>query len=230
MAEKGNTKQEILEAALDLFSAQGFEATSMQLMTWSTAWISGWLTLRPKYSAGRDAFTKLQPRFWAGKNSSRNIPEVRIFSHGFLMYHSEATENTFTDIDRMIASAGWWNKHGLGIFHTVGMLRDFAAQNSVFYVCAHAHGLSLWLRDSSTCGAVPERSEGMSREDGEVRIARPAARQESSWKKIYLRFFSVNSFIAKCESIIIPAVIPKYSDTHTKMFGAESFHAFCQKR
>ena len=26
MAEKGNTKQEILEAALDLFSAQGFEA------------------------------------------------------------------------------------------------------------------------------------------------------------------------------------------------------------
>lgn len=28
------------------------------------------------------------------------------FSHGFLMYHSEATENTFTDIDRMIASAG----------------------------------------------------------------------------------------------------------------------------
>ncbi|MDD6962508.1 MAG: TetR family transcriptional regulator [Treponema succinifaciens] len=33
MAEKGNTKQEILEAALDLFSAQGFEATSMQLMT-----------------------------------------------------------------------------------------------------------------------------------------------------------------------------------------------------
>ncbi|MDY2617103.1 MULTISPECIES: hypothetical protein [Treponema] len=47
-------------------------------------------------------------------------------------------------------------------------------------MCAHAHGLSLWLRDSSTCGAVPERSEGMSREDGEVRIARPAARQESS--------------------------------------------------
>ena len=30
MAEKGNTKQEILEAALDLFSAQGYEATSMQ--------------------------------------------------------------------------------------------------------------------------------------------------------------------------------------------------------
>lgn len=30
MAEKGNTKQEILEAAQDLFSAQGFEATSMQ--------------------------------------------------------------------------------------------------------------------------------------------------------------------------------------------------------
>lgn len=30
MAEKGNTKQEILEAALDLFSVQGFEATSMQ--------------------------------------------------------------------------------------------------------------------------------------------------------------------------------------------------------
>lgn len=29
MAEKGNTKQEILEAALDLFSAQGFEAASM---------------------------------------------------------------------------------------------------------------------------------------------------------------------------------------------------------
>lgn len=33
MAEKGNTKQEILEAVLDLFSAQGFEATFMQLMT-----------------------------------------------------------------------------------------------------------------------------------------------------------------------------------------------------
>lgn len=33
MAEKGNTKQEILEAALDLFSVQGFEATFMQLMT-----------------------------------------------------------------------------------------------------------------------------------------------------------------------------------------------------
>lgn len=33
MAEKGNTKQEILEAAQDLFSAQGFEATFMQLMT-----------------------------------------------------------------------------------------------------------------------------------------------------------------------------------------------------
>ncbi|WP_288566894.1 TetR family transcriptional regulator [uncultured Treponema sp.] len=33
MAEKGNTKQEILAAALDLFSTQGFEATSMQLMT-----------------------------------------------------------------------------------------------------------------------------------------------------------------------------------------------------
>lgn len=33
MAEKVNTKQEILEAALDLFSAQGFEVTSMQLMT-----------------------------------------------------------------------------------------------------------------------------------------------------------------------------------------------------
>lgn len=32
MAEKGNTKQEILEAALDLFSAQGFEAASMQLI------------------------------------------------------------------------------------------------------------------------------------------------------------------------------------------------------
>ena len=30
MAEKGNTKQEILEAAQDLFSAQGYEATSMQ--------------------------------------------------------------------------------------------------------------------------------------------------------------------------------------------------------
>lgn len=30
MAEKGNTKQEILEAALDLFSAQGYEATFMQ--------------------------------------------------------------------------------------------------------------------------------------------------------------------------------------------------------
>lgn len=30
MAEKGNTKQEILEAVLDLFSAQGYEATSMQ--------------------------------------------------------------------------------------------------------------------------------------------------------------------------------------------------------
>ena len=29
------------------------------------------------------------------------------------------------------------------------------------------------VRDSSTCGAVPKRSEGMSREDGEVRIARP---------------------------------------------------------
>lgn len=29
MSERGNTKQEILEAALDLFSAQGFEATSM---------------------------------------------------------------------------------------------------------------------------------------------------------------------------------------------------------
>ena len=27
--EKGNTKQEIIEAALDLFSAQGFEATSV---------------------------------------------------------------------------------------------------------------------------------------------------------------------------------------------------------
>lgn len=27
--EKGNTKQEILEAALDLFSVQGFEATSI---------------------------------------------------------------------------------------------------------------------------------------------------------------------------------------------------------
>ena len=53
---------------------------------------------------------------------------------------------------------------------TCGFPRDFAAQNSVFYVCAHAHGLSLRLRDSSTCGAVPERSEGMSREDGEVRI------------------------------------------------------------
>lgn len=30
MAEKGNTKQEILEAAQDLFSAQGFEVTFMQ--------------------------------------------------------------------------------------------------------------------------------------------------------------------------------------------------------
>ncbi|WP_296031383.1 TetR/AcrR family transcriptional regulator [uncultured Treponema sp.] len=30
MAEKGNTKQVILAAALDLFSVQGFEATSMQ--------------------------------------------------------------------------------------------------------------------------------------------------------------------------------------------------------
>ena len=30
MAGKGNTKQEILEAAQDLFSAQGYEATSMQ--------------------------------------------------------------------------------------------------------------------------------------------------------------------------------------------------------
>ncbi|MEE0352312.1 TetR/AcrR family transcriptional regulator [uncultured Treponema sp.] len=30
MAEKGNTKQVILAAALDLFSTQGFEATSMQ--------------------------------------------------------------------------------------------------------------------------------------------------------------------------------------------------------
>lgn len=29
MAEKGNTKQEILETALDLFSVQGYEATSM---------------------------------------------------------------------------------------------------------------------------------------------------------------------------------------------------------
>ena len=37
-------------------------------------------------------------------------------------------------------------------------------------------------------------------------------------------------FIAKCESIIIPAVIPRYSATQTKIFGAESFHAFCQKR
>ena len=52
-------------------------------------------------------------------------------------------------------------------------------QNSVFYVCACAHGLSLWLRDSSTCGAVPERSEGMSREDGEVRIARRWRRSET---------------------------------------------------
>ena len=48
-----------------------------------------------------------------------------------------------------------------------------------FYVCAHAHGLSLRLRDSSTCGAVPERSEGMSREDGEVRIARRWRRSET---------------------------------------------------
>ena len=39
-------------------------------------------------------------------------------------------------------------------------------------MCACAHDLSLRLRDSSTCGAVPKRSEGMSREDGEVRIAR----------------------------------------------------------
>ena len=110
-------------------------------------------------------------------------------------------------------------------------MRDFAAQNSMICrECARAHGLSLRLRDSSTCGAVPERSEGMSREDGEVRIARPAARQESSLKKNYLCFLAVNSFIAKCESIIIPAVIPKYSPTQTKRFGAESFHAFCQKR
>ena len=29
MAEKGNTKQEILEASLDLFSTQGYEATSV---------------------------------------------------------------------------------------------------------------------------------------------------------------------------------------------------------
>ena len=29
MAEKGNTKQEILETALDLFSVRGYEATSM---------------------------------------------------------------------------------------------------------------------------------------------------------------------------------------------------------
>ena len=35
-------------------------------------------------------------------------------------------------------------------------------------MCACAHGLSLRLRDSSTCGAVPKRSEGMSREDGEA--------------------------------------------------------------
>lgn len=46
-------------------------------------------------------------------------------------------------------------------------------------MCAHAHGLSLRLRDSSTCGAVPERSEGMSREDGEVRIARRWRRRET---------------------------------------------------
>lgn len=34
MAEKGNTKQEILAAALDLFSAQGYETTPCsRLMT-----------------------------------------------------------------------------------------------------------------------------------------------------------------------------------------------------
>ena len=46
-------------------------------------------------------------------------------------------------------------------------------------MCACAHDLSLRLRDSSTCGAVPERSEGMSREDGEVRIARRWRRSET---------------------------------------------------
>ena len=46
-------------------------------------------------------------------------------------------------------------------------------------MCARAHGLSLRLRDSSTCGAVPKRSEGMSREDGEVRIARRWRRSET---------------------------------------------------
>lgn len=35
------------------------------------------------------------------------------------------------------------------------------------------------IRDTQTCGAVPERSEGMSREDGEVRIARRWRRRET---------------------------------------------------
>ena len=37
----------------------------------------------------------------------------------------------------------------------------------------------LCVRDSSTCEAVPKRSEGMSREDGEVWIARPLRLQSS---------------------------------------------------
>ncbi len=32
--DRGNTKQEILEASLDLFSVQGFEATSISQIVW----------------------------------------------------------------------------------------------------------------------------------------------------------------------------------------------------
>ena len=57
--------------------------------------------------------------------------------------------------------------------------RFCCAKLGILRVRSRARPKPVRLRDSSTCGAVPERSEGMSREDGEVRIARRWRRSET---------------------------------------------------
>ena len=61
-------------------------------------------------------------------------------------------------------------------------------------------------------------------------FADSAPAEKLHFRHEFLLFKNSRKFIAKCESTIIPAVIPKYSATQTKIFGAESFHTFIQKR
>lgn len=73
MAEKGNTKQEILAAALDLFSAQAGIRGDFHVADW-------WLEARHEFPGDWREDRNIQPAVTRLQNSSRDSEQGRIHS------------------------------------------------------------------------------------------------------------------------------------------------------